>query len=162
MYFCSPSFQSVLVGTFWAQWRQVLMTPSSCSSGWWELLRRCWSVWVVFPSILMFRLPFPSISTPQSKKARQLNHHGWIWCFRLQCSMKALTYNVLILTHVSSAYLCQWPPNSQSELMKPFGWEMKCLHGTETVQLLWFNSQNFLISCFSFAMVVFLQSRLEA
>ena len=44
MCFCSFSLPSELVGTVSARWFRALMTPSVCSSGWWDSNRKYWSL----------------------------------------------------------------------------------------------------------------------
>ena len=101
---------SAVVGTVSARWFRVLMTPSLCSSGWWESNSKYWSVCVGFLYTSMLRLLSSSVWTVQYNKGRPSPLTSS--CVNLMllstafiCSAKASTSLALILTPVSSRCL---------------------------------------------------------
>ena len=68
MRFCSLSFPSVYVGSLSARGFRVLMTPSLCSSGWWESNSKYRFVRVDFLYSSRLRLLSSSVCTAQSKE----------------------------------------------------------------------------------------------
>ena len=101
-----PSPSPVIVGwTISARWFRVLMTPSSCSSGWWESNSKYWSVCVGFLYTSMLRLLSSSMCTAQSKKGRlspltSSHVNLMLLSTALIFSVKASTSFALILTGV--------------------------------------------------------------
>ncbi len=106
-----------------------ILSPSLCSSGWWESNNKCWSVFGGFLCISSLRPLSSSVSTAQSKKGRlpPLTSYCVNLMFlstALMSSVKVSASVVFLYTKVSSikrtgTYLTAWPTFSITAVKNP-------------------------------------------